>query len=80
MQQVLRDHVCKDMSALVEARMRYIPTKPGSDWRDLPNIEVRLRDGSMSKKLLYLHDDKKQGRNSNDDMRGRRATLFYGLL
>jgi len=70
LQQVLRDHVCKDMSALVEARMSHIPTKPGSDWRDLPNICVKLRDGSSSKKLLYLHDDKKQGRNSLDEPRG----------
>jgi hypothetical protein len=24
---------------------------PGSDWRDLPNIEVRLSDGNKTKKL-----------------------------
>jgi len=39
------------MSALVHARMQYIPLVPGSDWRDLPNIEVRLSDGNKSKKL-----------------------------
>jgi len=50
-QQVLRDHVCKEMSPLVEARMRLIPCKPGSDWRDLPNAVVTLRDGSSTKKL-----------------------------
>ena len=50
-QQVLRDHICKEMSPLVEARMRHIPLKPGSDWRELPNIVVTLRDGSSTKKL-----------------------------
>ena len=39
------------MSALVHARMHYIPKHPGSDWRDLPNIEVRLSDGNKTKKL-----------------------------
>ncbi|KAK3733077.1 hypothetical protein QZH41_008420, partial [Actinostola sp. cb2023] len=57
-QPVLRDHICKEMSALVAARMRHIPLAPGSDWRDLPNIEVRLPD-SASKKLSYTHHDKK---------------------
>ncbi|MGH0155182.1 UNVERIFIED_CONTAM: hypothetical protein FKN15_035108 [Acipenser sinensis] len=63
-QPILREHICKDMSALVAARMRHIPLAPGSDWRDLPNIEVRLSDGTMTKKLRYTHPDKKNGRSS----------------
>ena len=51
LRQSLRDHICKDMSPVVEARMKYIPCKPGSDWRDLPNIVVKLRDGNQTKKL-----------------------------
>lgn len=39
------------MSTLVHARMQNIPLAPGSDWRDLPNIEVRLSDGNKTKKL-----------------------------
>jgi len=39
------------MSALVHARMQYIPLAPGSDWRELPNLEVRLSDGNKTKKL-----------------------------
>lgn len=50
-QPMLRDHVCKEMQPLVEARMSQIPTASGSDWRDLPNIEVRLSDGTYTKKL-----------------------------
>uniref|UniRef100_A0A671WZ84 DNA (cytosine-5)-methyltransferase n=1 Tax=Sparus aurata TaxID=8175 RepID=A0A671WZ84_SPAAU len=69
-QPILRDHICKDMSALVEGRMRHIPLAPGSDWRDLPNLEVRLRDGTMTKKLRYTHPDKKNGRSSTDALRG----------
>jgi len=62
-QPILRDHICKEMSALVHSRMQYIPLAPGSDWRDLPNVEVRLSDGNHTKKLyvssvemLYLAD------------------------
>lgn len=58
------------MSALVEARMRHIPLAPGSDWRDLPNIEVRLRDGTTTKKLRYTHLDKKNGRSGTGSLRG----------
>jgi len=48
---ILTDHICKEMSPLVEARISYIPTTYNSDWRDLPNIVVRLSDGTYSKKL-----------------------------
>lgn len=58
------------MSALVEGRMRHIPLAPGSDWRDLPNLEVRLKDGTMTKKLRYTHPDKKNGRSSTGALRG----------
>ncbi|XP_046403240.1 DNA (cytosine-5)-methyltransferase PliMCI-like isoform X2 [Ischnura elegans] len=67
---VLRDHICKEMAPLVEARMAHIPTASGSDWRDLPNIVVRLSDGSYTKKLLYTHHDKKNGRSANGSLRG----------
>ena len=48
---VLRDHICKEMAPLIEARIRHVPTAPGSDWRDLPNLAVRLSDGSTSRVL-----------------------------
>ncbi|XP_062975632.1 DNA (cytosine-5)-methyltransferase 1 isoform X2 [Elgaria multicarinata webbii] len=69
-QPILRDHICKDMSALVAARMRHIPLAPGSDWRDLPNFEVRLSDGITTRKLRYTHHDKKNGRSSAGALRG----------
>lgn len=50
-QPVLRDHICKEMNPLVAARMRHIPTAPGSDWRDLPNNIVHLSDGTYTSKL-----------------------------
>lgn len=85
-QPILRDHICKDMSALVAARMRHIPLAPGSDWRDLPNIEVRLSDGTMAKKLRYTHHDRKNGRSNSGSSAGsapawkraRRATPWPG--
>ncbi|KAL0582943.1 DNA -methyltransferase 1 [Plecturocebus cupreus] len=62
---ILRDHICKDMSALMAARMQHIPLAPGSDWQDLPNIEVRLLDSTMARKLRYTHHDRKNGRSSS---------------
>ncbi|GIZ05327.1 hypothetical protein CEXT_541031 [Caerostris extrusa] len=43
---------------------------PGADWRDLPNIVVRLSDGNYSKLLKYTHDDIKNGQSSNGALRG----------
>ena len=51
LQPILYDHICKEMNPLVAARMRHIPVAPGADWRDLPNIETRLSDGTFAKKL-----------------------------
>lgn len=67
-----RRRACRwqDMSALVAARMRHIPLAPGSDWRDLPNIEVRLSDGTTTRKLRYTHHEKKNGRSSSGALRG----------
>ena len=67
---MLFDHICKDMSPLVEARMNYIPLNPGSDWRDLPNSVVKLSDGTCTKLLRYEHRDKKQGKSSTGALRG----------
>lgn len=39
------------MTPLVETRIAHIPVASGSDWRDLPNIVVRLSDGTCTKKL-----------------------------
>lgn len=49
----VKDHICKDMAPLVAARMSRIPLYVGADWRDLPNITIRLSDGTMSNKLRY---------------------------
>ena len=67
---MLQDHICKDMSALVEARMSRIPLAPGSDWRDLPNHIVKLSDGTSTKLLRYEHHDRKQGKSSTSSLRG----------
>ncbi|XP_076161949.1 DNA methyltransferase 1a [Ptiloglossa arizonensis] len=69
-QPLLRDHICKEMAPLVEARMAHIPIARGSDWRDLPNISVRLSDGTYCKQLEYIYDDKKVGKSSTGTYRG----------
>lgn len=67
---ILRDHICKEMSPLVAARMSYIPQTPGADWRDLPNVSVKLSDGTTTKMLRYTHNDKKQGTGPSGALRG----------
>lgn len=69
-QTILKDHICKLMAPLVQARIELIPTESGSDWRDLPNIVVRLSDGTFSKKLEYTYHDDKAGRSSTGALRG----------
>lgn len=49
----LRDHICKNMAPLIQARISRIPTTPGSDWRDLPNISVTLSDGTKCKVFKF---------------------------
>ena len=68
--EVLRDHVTKNMAPLIEARFELIPTAPGSDWRDLPNKAMTLKDGSTVKKLRYEFEDIKNGRSSTGAKRG----------
>ncbi|XP_071643809.1 DNA methyltransferase 1a [Temnothorax longispinosus] len=67
---ILIDHICKEMSPLVEARMSLIPTTIGADWRDLPNIVMRLSDGNFTKKLEYAYHDPRVGRSSTNALRG----------
>ncbi|KAJ2949115.1 hypothetical protein O0L34_g6054 [Tuta absoluta] len=66
----LRDHICKNMAPLIQARISRVPTTPGSDWRDLPNISVTLSDGTKCKVLQYRYHDKKNGRSSTGALRG----------
>ncbi|KAL1490162.1 hypothetical protein ABEB36_012901 [Hypothenemus hampei] len=74
---MVRDHICKEMSAMVEARISYIPTSPGSDWRDLPNISIKLKDGTTCSILIYPYKTKKQ--KAYDPPRGVCACVKNGL-
>lgn len=46
---------CKKMTPLAQARIAAIPKVPGADWRDLPNMEVQLSDGTTAYELIYTH-------------------------
>jgi len=58
----LFDHTTEESSPLLAARIENIPKERGSDWRDLPNKVVQLKDGSKCQKMNYLYRDVKQGR------------------
>ncbi|RWS19290.1 DNA (cytosine-5)-methyltransferase 1-like protein, partial [Leptotrombidium deliense] len=68
--ETIRDHCCKQISALTKARINEIPQTAGSDWRDLPNIRVQLPDGTVVNKLVYLYHDVKNGKTQNGKLRG----------
>lgn len=68
---VLIDHICKNMPPLVQARMKLMPLRVGSDWRDLPNIEIQLCNGIKTNKLLYYsHKNTENGKDKIDDLGG----------
>lgn len=52
---MVKDHICKKMCPLVEARISYIPTYSGADWRDLPNKVVKLSNGNVTETLKYTY-------------------------
>ena len=63
-------HVSKGYAPLVAERMRLIPAHPGADWRDLPNISVKLKNGTTTSKLIYTHHDPKSGKGPGNALRG----------
>lgn len=65
---ILTNHICKKITPLVQARMELIPINEGSDWRDLPNKEVLLSDGTNV--LNYTHHDIQNGLSSDGEVRG----------
>ncbi|KAJ0233375.1 DNA (cytosine-5)-methyltransferase 1 [Hirschfeldia incana] len=44
---VLTDHICKEMNELNLIRCKKIPKRPGADWRDLPEEKVTLSKGQV---------------------------------
>ena len=36
----VEDHISKSVTPLVQERFNQIPTTPGADWRDLPNVYI----------------------------------------
>ena len=66
----VHDHITKEISPLNEARIRHIPASKGCDWRDLPNIQVRLRDGTLTNLLKYSYHDRKNGKSCCGLLRG----------
>lgn len=55
---------------MAQGRIEFIPTYPHADWRDLPNISVKLSDGTTCPELRYEFDDVKAGRGPNGKLRG----------
>ncbi|EOA28898.1 hypothetical protein CARUB_v10025150mg [Capsella rubella] len=48
---VLTDHICKELNELNLIRCKKIPKRPGADWRDLPDINVKLSNGLVEKMI-----------------------------
>jgi len=54
---VLTDHICKGLNELNLIRCKKIPTRPGADWRDLPdeNVSFTVYYTSDTKSICHLH-------------------------
>ncbi len=50
---VVTHHTNRVFSPIMQARFESIPREQGADWRDLPNEEVQLRDGTRASLLVY---------------------------
>ena len=55
-------HETKKVSTIVSARIALIPKVFGSDWRDLPNCQMTLPDGTVTEILKYGYRHWKTGR------------------
>ncbi|ABG25588.1 ORF120 [Ranid herpesvirus 2] len=49
----LHNHVTRPLSLANQARIERIPYLPGADWRDLPNVSVKLPNGQVLHPLTY---------------------------
>lgn len=63
-------HVTKPLCLLATKRIELVPHVPGADWRDLPNVEVALADGTRLPRLVYEYDDRRMGRGPRGQLRG----------
>ena len=52
----LTEHSSLPLGPADLARVALVPRRPGADWRDLPNTELQLPDGSWLSKLCYGPD------------------------
>lgn len=54
-----------------------MPTRPGSDWRDIPNVDVVLPSGATAKALEYTYSKKIYNRaeKRNEEVGGQRGQI-----
>ena len=55
-------HEAKLLSDIVMKRISYVPKELGADWRDIPNISVKLTNGNVCAKLKYPYVSGKTGK------------------
>ncbi|GJP36008.1 hypothetical protein CLOM_g20549 [Closterium sp. NIES-68] len=67
----LLDHTCKRMNELNLKRCQHIPRRPGADWRDLPDIKVRLSDGREADLVPWCLPNTMQRHNNWKGLFGR---------
>ncbi|XP_010472460.1 PREDICTED: DNA (cytosine-5)-methyltransferase 2-like [Camelina sativa] len=68
---VLTDHICKEMNELNLIRCKKIPKRPGADWRDLPDENVKLSNGLMEKLIPSCLSNKAKYHNGYKGLYGR---------
>ncbi|XP_010450186.1 PREDICTED: DNA (cytosine-5)-methyltransferase 2-like [Camelina sativa] len=67
----LTDHICKGMNELNLIRCKKIPKRPGADWHDLPDENVRLSNGVVKKLIPFGISNKADEHNGFKGLYGR---------
>ncbi|KAF7280844.1 hypothetical protein GWI33_005445 [Rhynchophorus ferrugineus] len=59
---VVKDHECNPVSALIKKRIQMIPEN--GNWTDLPNVAITLEDGTQTELMKYCYRTKNQKENT----------------
>ncbi|KFK31662.1 dna (cytosine-5)-methyltransferase [Arabis alpina] len=67
----LTDHICKSMNELNLIRCKNIPKRPGADWRDLPDVKVKLSNGKTEDMIPWCLPNTAKRHNQWKGLYGR---------
>lgn len=67
----LNDHIFKEMNELNLIRCQWIPRRPGTEWRDLPDEKIKLSSGQTVDLIPWCLSDTARRHNQWKGLFGR---------